>query len=247
MTTRYTQKQNLVKLILAGTILVSSFACGSASSTSGISDADDSSSNSSVASAAGALFGGSSSQSSNLTVPSALLQEAIRHAEEESEEDGNETCNTIEDESGPSGIVMGYNGAEGSYGAEDYAMDVLEEDFCRDSDNNENTGTGPDGVGLFGTFEMEEDVIGNCEDADGNAFTIDMLAGSSGIWRNTGDYQPEIYGTFVVEDESGNQTTIDCTIFLDEDENIVQASCSDENGVEVEQESETECSFSSEE
>jgi hypothetical protein len=128
-------------------------------------------------------------------------------------------------------------------------MTVSEDDFCTQPDGIENTGSGPDGLGLFATFELVDSVDGSCETEDGDATTIQMQSGSTGIWRNTEDpnYYPQVFGNFTYTIDGDEETTLDCTIYLNDDESVAFANCSDENGdVVVEEDGSSNCEFTTE-
>ncbi|MBI2339248.1 MAG: hypothetical protein HYU99_02615 [Deltaproteobacteria bacterium] len=98
-----------------------------------------------------------------------------------------------------------------------------EDDFCQDSEG-ENSGDGPDGNGLFASYELEDDVTGECD--DGSSITMKAGANSAGIWRNTDDCFPEIYGTF----EMGDGTIVSCHICMTESAGVSGANTSCSSG-----------------
>lgn len=67
------------------------------------------------------------------------------------------TCEGIEigTDGGPENVVDNAMGTPGTYGSVDYGITLTDADFCRDATGVENTGTGPDGLGLFASFSME--------------------------------------------------------------------------------------------
>lgn len=136
----------------------------------------------------------------------------------------------------------------GTYGSLNLPVTVDEDDFCALSDGTESPTQGPDDRGRFATFELVGDITLTCTDADGAETTVAMKSGSSGIWRNTDAtetepaFRPQAYGAFVLSVE-GEETTVDCTLFLLEGEEIDTSDCTDEEGETVEQESDVICEF----
>jgi len=237
---------NTGKLVIVMAALSSVVACGASQSSSTGTGASTSASTTSTtaatSSAAAGLFSGGASSSIS-AIPSSLVTQFVE-ASEEAEESQGETCNTQGET--PDDITIAYYGDAGTYGADDDYIIVDEEDFCTDSDGVAHEGTGPDGNGLFATFEIQEQVTGDCEDENGDSSEIVMESGSAGIWRNTDTHYPEIYATMILSMD-GETVEVDCTIYLNEDETVDSASCTDENGYEVEQENEMSCEFSTDE
>lgn len=157
------------------------------------------------------------------------------------------TCAYANSEDAPSQIVNYLSYDAGTYGSASYSMTVGADEFCQSPDGAENPGLGPDGRGRFVGFELTGGVPGNCD--EGTSFT--MSAGSSGIYRNTDEtddepsYHPQIFGTFNF-DIDGESVTVDCTIFMAEDEEVLFADCSDETGVSVIQDTDVRCEFNAE-
>lgn len=232
-------------------------ACGSTASTtastSSTTTSDDTSDVTGAASAAGALFGSSSSAS--LSVPQQALVRFVEQAQQQYggspyENDEAYTCASLDSsEQGdqPDNVTTSGYGDPGIYGSDNQNVTVAEEDFCFQSDGTANTGTGPDGNGRFAAFELEGDVDFSCTGADAPAEIV-MQAGSSGVFRNTLEtaddpaYWPQIYGAFnfLVD---GEEHTVNCTIFLTEEQSFAYADCTDENGASVAQEEDTDCSY----
>jgi hypothetical protein len=152
-------------------------------------------------------------------------------------------CNSINDS--PSHVTNSYFKDPGTYGSSEEPVTLSAEDFCQLSDGTINTGTGPDGKGIFGGFTLNGDVDYTCTSAE-ESFTITMRANSNGVFRNTDAtaeapaYFPEIYGTFtlIIEDVSA---TVDCTMFLLDDQTADYTSCSDETGALIEQDTDVTC------
>ena len=170
----------------------------------------------------------------------------VEQAEQEGGSSDPDTCYILiqsEDDVGPEGVDVSAFGEAGTYGASSASITVGEEDFCTLSDGTENTGEGPDDEGKVAAFEITDTVSGTCTGEGESESTVEMLAGSSGVFRNSGGYMPEIYGTFSVAADGGEAVDVDCTIYLNEDGSVDFAECTDENGDEVEQTDATDCDF----
>jgi hypothetical protein len=233
------------KAIIFGlSLCVAMNACGGATSTTSTSTGSATTSSDTTGSAgaaAGALFGGSSS--SSLSISTATLQRYANAALDENSEvePSNTTCDFVESDENEN-IAMDTYGDEGIYGSEDYSVDVTADDFCTQPDGTDN-----EGDDLFATFEIEEAVTGTCTGDDGD-FTVAMEAGSAGVWRNTDEYYPEIYGNFIyliTDAATGaeSEVAVDCTIYLGEDEDVLFADCTDEDGAIIEQTEDASCEF----
>lgn len=242
--------QSNLKTILFASLIPAFVACGQTTTgdatTTSTTDTTSSTATSgnldSAASAAGALFSGGAQ--SSLSVPQQALVRFVEEAQEEGwgspyENDENYTCASIDSSEQPENVTTTGYGDPGEYGSENQSITVAEEDFCFLPDGTANTGTGPDGEGRLGAFELIGDVNFSCDGVDEPGEVI-MQAGSFGVWRNTGEYQPQIYGAFnfLVD---GEEYIVSCTIFLNEDEEMEYADCTDENGNSVAQESDTSC------
>ncbi|MCP5464841.1 MAG: hypothetical protein H7A33_07450 [Deltaproteobacteria bacterium] len=166
------------------------------------------------------------------------------------EDDPGCTCEIVAADTDPDNITSTFYTDPGTYGAIGSSMTVSEEDFCQLPNGTDNPGLGPDDNGRFAAFEIDADVPGQCSDGS-ETTTFAMQAGSSGIYRNRVDengdplYQPEIYGTFNFS-QDGDSITVDCTIFLDINEVVVSASCTDEDGETIDQETDATCQINSE-
>lgn len=250
-------KLTSMKNIIVGIAILSVTACGSAAGTS-TTATEDSGDVTTAASAAAALFATSSASASvsALTIPRSALnryvQESLDEENSEQYESGSsDTCLWVgqESEDMEEMIVTGSYGLSGTYGSAGEPMTVSEDDFCTQPDGTENTGSGPDGLGLFATFELIDAVEGSCTSDDDDVTTIEMQSGSTGIWRNTEDptYYPQVFGSFTYIINNDNEAVLDCTIYLNDDETVAFANCSDENGdVVVEEDGSANCEFSPE-
>ncbi len=232
-------------------LLVTLFAsCGGEAGT-GVSNPPAPSTKASAA--VSALFSGDSEASENvaLKIPKAILNRAVKEALAEPGNCGDDdpacTCESGDPSDQPQGVENSpYNDA-GTYGASTNAVTLEADDFCELPDGTENSGLGPDGIGRFAAFEITEDILGNCGSGD-DAVAFAFKSGSSGVFRNTpatGDtpaYMPQIYGEFIFEVD-GEQTTVNCTIYLLEDESVAASDCSDASGTAIDQDADASCSF----
>ena len=186
-----------------------------------------------AAAALAGLFSSNSDGSLN-----AALQKAIanRHVIAE-------FCNNLN--ASPSSVTNAAFTDVGTYGSTERPITVAEEDFCTLPDGTANTGSGPDGVGVFGAFAINTDVEIACTTPD-ETITVTMNTGSAGIFRNTdatadaAAYFPQIYGNFSLS-IGGTEASADCTMFLLEDQSIDFSSCTDADGVAIEQDSDVTC------
>jgi len=80
-------------------------------------------------------------------------------------------------------------------------------DFCEDSEGTANDNTDDD---LFASFTLSSATV-TCGDAE---FTMT----GSGIWRNTGTFYPEVYGTFTMTGDEA--LDVECNIFIDENGDV---------------------------
>lgn len=196
---------------------------GSATSTdSGDTEADATSSGAAVA----ALFSsgeeaqlnkGTMQRLANLIATEVKAQEEGDEEEGGEEEGDGEERNTCDDPDGdgegdgPEEVSVGFSGEAGTYGDPSAnAIEVTADDFCQDADGTEN-----EGDDLFATYELTSTVTGTCDSG-----TLEMTAGE-GVWRNTDDCFPQIYGTFTI-----NGTEVDCYMCLSEDGSPDDGSCS---------------------
>jgi hypothetical protein len=165
-------------------------------------------------------------------------------------EEGGDTCaevlNPDSEASDSDHIETAAYAAPGAYGSLNDLLHVEEGDTCADSAGIENSGNGPDGDGRVAHFEIIADVTGSCSNADGSEDTIVMQATSTGVWRNTDEFSPQVWGHFLVS-YNDEQFEIDCTLHLGDDETILYADCSDDSGTVVEQDTTAACQISTEE
>lgn len=243
-----------INRLLSIAAIASLVACGSATSESAATTASTDAADD-TASAVASLFGSgaSASVSANLTISSDAIRRLADAAQDEAqgqegEYDGGDyqeydMCAEFSDASHPEpdGVNTSAFGAAGTYGAEGNSITVTEADFCTMPDGTPNTGDS-----LVAAFEISDDVSASCTDAQDSVTTVTMQAGSMGVYRNTDEYFPQIYGSFVMVTDNDTVTVVNCTIYLNEDETTDYASCTDENGVTVEQSDDTSCDFSQE-
>jgi len=246
-------------IVIIGLIILSLISCGSDTSGgsigTGVSNPPTTTEQS--ASAVGAVFSASSSNnniSEVVRIPKYILDLAINQAlaqQQQQQCDANDeacTCTYVE-ENGSDEITQTANGAAGTYGSAGTNVTLTDDDFCKDSDGNTNSGGGPDGNGRFATFTLSSAVSGTCTQ-DGTTRAFSMTSGSSGIWRNTvasgstPAYEPQIFGTFGFISE-GVTSTYNCTIYLGSDETFLFSECTDENDIEVDQTTDATCEVGS--
>lgn len=133
-------------------------------------------------------------------------------------------------------------------------------DMCTDSEGNENEGLGSDGFGRFASFLLVADITGSCTDSNGTVSVAVMKEGSFGIHRNSlatesqPSYAPQIFGTFLTDDENGIEVPLDCTIWMSAENHEASASqeidfsaCTNpgNNDEPVEQATDLTCTFTS--
>lgn len=217
--------------LVAGMLLVG---CGSAGvGTDGSTDATSTASND-AAGAVALLF--------NAGVSGNLAKLKVAESGSESQSDGGNgsTCEEAlrGSDNSEHPITVGAVGTPARYGSTETAVTIAEEDFCALSSSPTalNTAAGFDGSGLVATFTIDGDISTSCT----GDTTIVMQAGSKGVWRNTSDYSPQVWGTFNFL-VNGEPLTLDCTLYLGADETIVFADCSDENGTVVSQDRSASC------
>lgn len=221
-------------------VCVAQLGCGGATATdAGGSDASPTASaDDSAGGAVAALFG--PSQSASL----ARLKR-VRTVKDTEQGPGMTTCEEALSSTPTEGrqITIGAYGAAGKYGSDQAGVTVAASDFCAlpETPTTLNTAVGFDGNGLVATFVLEGDVNAGCSDST----TIVMRAGSAGIWRNTTDYSPQVWGTFDFL-VNGEPLTLHCTFYLGSNETIQYADCSNESGTVVDQDSSASCQIVSE-
>ncbi len=147
------------------------------------------------------------------------------------------TCRDFADDSesnGPDGIDVSASVTAGTYGATTAAITITADDDCESDSTSDDS---------FAAFEIAENIPAICE----NGTVVTLLPGSAGVYRNneTEGHFPEIYGTFNLSDDDGNVfEDVACTIFLDGNETVLEATCEDESGNEIEVDTgDTSCQF----
>lgn len=231
--------KQLVQISIMTIVVPSLVACGSAHD-AGTSVSTGNDSADVAAAAAGSLF---SSGDAQLSISKGLLARFVEQAEEyEQQGSPNDTCEPLlnNTEDSPEGVDATAYGVAGSYGSTADLVDLSEEDFCALPDGTENVGDGPDGEGLFASFELIDDVLFECT-GEGQS-SIVMQSGSYGVWRNTEEHQPQIYGTFNYLIDGVEEIAMSCTIYIGDAGEIVYANCSSAEGEVVVEESDTSCS-----
>lgn len=203
--------------VLAGAAM----ACGSSSS----SDSTTTSSSATNAGAAvAAIFGTGSSSNVTASLPLQVLDFFIKKARAQS---GGDTCTGI-DEGGPANVDVSASGSAGTYGSTASSVTLTTDNFCKDADGTDNTGTG-----LYGAFTLTGSATATCTDST----TVEMTAGT-GVFRNTSTHFPEVYGTFTIDGSA-----YDCTMLLNEDQSVDSASCTDSEGAAVTLTSDVTCTI----
>lgn len=221
----------LTRTLLLIVPLALNMSCSSDSTTSNTLN----NSNSGAAVAA-AFSSGSDSAVLLHRIPSHFLKFIIQEAlAQQGEEGGGDTCGEFENSStgsGPEHVTTFANGTAGTYGAAGNTVTVTEADFCQDEGGDQNSGNGPDENGLFAAFQVSNVTI-SCNDG-----SDDVTMSGSGIFRNLPSQNifPQIFGQF----QSGG-STFNCSISLGESEEIISASCSDDQGATIEQSSGVTC------
>ena len=141
-----------------------------------------------------------------------------------------ETCNSAAPE-GMGFELVGetddFTDGSQSYGAAQSPIVVTTADFCIDSahPSENNTATGPDGNGLFASYNFRSDghVTAVCSNAAGS---LSLELGGRGIYRKTTD-ELEVYGLFhalLVDGEFDSN----CTLILQKTTGaVVSKACSD--------------------
>lgn len=228
--------------------------CGSEQDAgTGVGNPPDVSSTSSqqAAAAAGSVFGTHTVTSARSVpvFPLALFQHLIREAKAEiCPSDPGCTCH--EGRRGSSDAFGVKNSAfkpAGRFGSEGSPITLGEGDFCNRPNGTQNSGDGPDGLGLFAGFTFTRDVTGTCREGTAASSDVVVKADSEGAWRITQStalqpaHRPEVYGNFTFE-LGGVTTRLDCTFFLASDNSILAADC-DAGGVVVEQSLTANCDF----
>ncbi|HPF40623.1 MAG TPA: hypothetical protein P5081_17945 [Phycisphaerae bacterium] len=179
-----------------------------------------------IGAAIAAIFSGGQEGGAPLSVPAGAVSPDV-----------GSTCRDFEDDSesnGPDGITVSAMITAGVYGASGASVTLTGDDDC-ESDNTSDDS--------FASFEIMENIVATCE----NGSTVTLLPGGTGVYRNneTEGHFPEIYGTFNIADGDSNTFEgVVCTIFLDEDQNVVEATCEDSDGNEIDVDTgDTTCQF----
>lgn len=231
--------------ILSILLTIGVASCGNLSEGTGSNDGASPTSSSgedNAAAAVASLFG---------SPGGASLIKAVAGEEPNCPNDPGCTCTFVamDETSVPSEVSDALYRDAGSYGSDNYSMEVGIGDFCAQPDGTMNPGMGSDGLGRFASFELVSDIEGNCEDEEGSTTTLTMQVGSFGIWRNTDEtdstpaYQPQIFGTFSILTD-GEVSVLDCTIYVDSTETAAFADCTNEDGLVVAQAEASSCQFS---
>lgn len=148
------------------------------------------------------------------------------------------TCNLIRTGETPLQVKATPTGTATSYGSSGDNITLSSSDFCNDSSGNENTGSGPDSNGLFGTFEIREDISSSC-----SSDTVTLGAGSSGVFRNDSSGNVTLYGTFTMTINSSS-SSLDCTLTLQSDGTASSVDCTDAAGTSFSADSSDSCTAS---
>lgn len=197
-------KRNLFLFLTVVGLAFGILSCSGSGTSSG---GDDEAGVASTGAAVAALFGSGDEARLNKGTMQRLAKLLVNEAI--AQEDGGDTCSDVD---GPDNISIGFPGDAGTYGDPNgNTIVVTEDNFCQDADGTEN-----EGDDLFATYQLLSTVTGTCDSG-----TIEMTAGT-GIWRNTDDCFPQIYGTFTI-----NGSEVDCYICLGEGGNTDdESSCS---------------------
>lgn len=208
-------KKNIISafIIFATQFLLAG--CGSSATTTSTT-ADFSNAGAMVA----AAFSSATSSSMNqAALPMQLLNFIVANAQ--AQEGDTNTCD--ESNNTPSNVTTTLTGEAGTYGSADDAITITnaETAFCENTEGtiNEN----PDDL-LFASFTVSEATV-SCDD------DFEATMSGEGIWRNRDDlgFFPQIYGTFTITIE-GSSGIANCSISLNADSTVADASCSDTSG-----------------
>jgi hypothetical protein len=235
--------QTYMTVGVVAALAFSTMACGSLETALDTTEATGASTSASAndamaASAASQLFG--SSTSANLAASKVLLVKST-----DSRSESYSTCDeALSDTAGPDAgtVKIGSYSAPGAYGSLNYLNQLEADGSCALEDGSANPAT--DQSSLVASFELVGTVDGSCTEDDG-VTTIAMLPGSTGIWRNTQEYSPQIWGTFNFLINGTREITLDCTIFLGEGEEVLFADCTNDSGTVVAQDTSASCSIES--
>ena len=164
-----------------------------------------------------------SAQPSSLAMT--LIKLIVAEAKAQQQQGDTNSCDDASTGGGPANVTTAATGAAGTYGSATDSVTVTEASFCEDSDGNSN-GDNADDL-LFGTFDVSRATV-TCDD-DSTA----TMSGS-GIWRNRDDlgFFPEIFGSFRIT-IGGVSGTANCSIALNGNQSVADASCTNEDGTAV--------------
>lgn len=222
-------KRFIDKSTLGLAVMLFITACGGATSSSSTSQTAASAEVENTAAAALSLF-------SNIGASAADTQNLASRFTINST--GADLCDPDNMENAPTGVFMSTRGGISAYpfgSATDPMTISSTAHYCVDESGTANTGTGPDGQGLFATFIFIGEPEGSCD--DGSSFSF---AKGSGIARNTQEYYPEIFGRFEIEED-----LLNCTLRLRENGTIDldHSSCTDDNGTAISLDTTVTCSI----
>lgn len=199
-------------------LVATSVSCSSSSD-----DTPSATSTDNTGAAVAAIFGTSGDSNITASLPVKVLEFFVRKARAQGTPD---MCDESL-ESGPANVTMSYSGSAGSYGSASAGVTLTADEFCQDSDGTENSGDG-----LYITFVLSS-ATADCSDGS----TVEMTSGE-GVARNFDSHYPEVHGVFTVGGEAVN-----CTIFINEDQSVDSADCSDSTGTTVELTSDVTCTI----
>lgn len=148
------------------------------------------------------------------------------------------TCEAISQGEFPLFITALPFGSEDTFGSANDEITLTSSDYCTDSSGSSQTGTGPDGNGLFAKFTIRQDQSSSCS----SSTTFSLKTGSTGVFRNDSSGGLKVYGSFTV-DVYGSESTLDCTLEIDSNGDISSSDCTDSSGTTILQTSST-CSLS---
>lgn len=148
------------------------------------------------------------------------------------------SCELIRTAETPIFVKTSPTGTSGSYGSNNDSITLSESDFCNDTSGNENSGSGIDSNGLFGVFELRQNLTTTC-----SSDSIILNAGSSGVFRNDSSNNVTLYGTFSISINSAT-SSLDCTMSFSSDGSLISADCTDSSGTTITADSSDSCSSS---
>lgn len=230
-------------LLVAG--LFNVYSCGG-SSGGGDDGGGEAASTANTGAAVASVFGMGSDESVSAELLHAIARQVGDDEEQMEDGDGGDgpegagernTCDDPdgnEEADGPEEVETPLTGESGTYGnvAGGDIVTVDQDDFCVGDD-----GVANEGDDLFASFTLRQTVTGTCTDDT----TISMTAGT-GIWRNTDDCFPEIYGSFTM-----NINDCDVHICMGEDQTVGSDSSVSCGGQVVSVNTEVECTLSASE